>query len=115
MLSSSWFFRPTSAIKSQSGHSQAGANDCSRRDAMSGLRLSVAGLMILVGVIAPDCTMFTHIINLWNQSAALADCLLIDVMPLVIGAEIAILFALRPHASRSRQPRWDLSGNQRRL
>jgi hypothetical protein len=72
--------------------------DRSTGGAKGGFRLSVAGLMFLVGVIALDCAILAHIINLWDQSAALAVCLLIDVMPLVIGAEIAIMFALRPPA-----------------
>ena len=88
--------------------------DRSRGGAMGGLRLSVAGLMILVGVIALDRAILAHIINLWDQSAALAVCLLIDVMHLVLGTEFAILFALRPPASRSQQTRGDRSGNRRR-
>jgi hypothetical protein len=70
--------------------------DRATRGAKGGLRLSVAGLMILVGVIALDCAILAHIIKIWDQSVALAVCLLIDVMPLVIGLEIAITFAVRP-------------------
>jgi hypothetical protein len=72
-------------------------------------------MMISVGVIALDCAVFAQIVNLWDRSAALAVCLLIDVMPLVIGTEIAILFALRPPMSRLRQTRWDRSSKQRRF
>jgi hypothetical protein len=67
---------------------------------MGGPRLSMAGLMILVGFSALDCAILAHIINLWDQSVGMTVCLLIDVMPFIIGAEIAILFALRPPARR---------------
>jgi hypothetical protein len=79
--------------------------DGSMRGAQGGLRFSVAGLMILVGVIAFDCAIVAYIKNLWDHSPGLAACLLVDVMPVAIGTEIAVLFALRSPARGWSQPR----------
>jgi hypothetical protein len=67
---------------------------------MGRLRLSMTGLMTLVGAIALDCAILNHVIFLCDQSPALAVCLLIDVLPLITGAGIAIVLTLQPPARR---------------
>jgi hypothetical protein len=69
---------------------------------MRGPRLSIAGLMILVGIIALDCAILVYVDTLWDRSAAMAVCLLIDVLPLTTAVGIAVVLALRPPRSRTR-------------
>ncbi len=78
--------------------------DRSKLDVMAGPRYSMAGLMILVGAIALDLAILIHVKRLWDQAPALAICLFIDGLPLAIGATLAVPFAFRPPARRSRRP-----------
>jgi hypothetical protein len=68
---------------------------------MRGPRLSIAWLMALVAIIALDCALLVQIIALWDRSAALAVCLLIDGMPLITGAGVAVVLASQPAEGRS--------------
>jgi hypothetical protein len=63
-------------------------------------RLSIAGLMILVGAIAVDCALVVHSAFLWDRSPGWAVCLLIDVMPVVTGLGIVIPLVLQRPARR---------------
>jgi hypothetical protein len=92
-------------VKSETGQSREGAVDRSKGGAMRGPRLSIAGLMTLVGVIALDCAILVHVSFLWDQSPAMAVCLLIDVLPLITGTGVIMLLALQPPARRSRRTR----------
>jgi hypothetical protein len=69
---------------------------------MRGLRLSIAGMMTLVGVIALDCASVVHAIFYWDQSPHMAVFLLFGVMPVITAAAIAMLVALQPPVGRRR-------------
>jgi hypothetical protein len=67
---------------------------------MGAPRISIAGLMILVGVAAIDCAIVVKAGELRDRSAALAVCLLLNVLPVVTAAGLAIPLALRRPARR---------------
>jgi hypothetical protein len=74
----------------------------SRGGDRGGFRLSIAGLMTLVGVVAFDCAILIHAASAWDQLApsAMAVFLIVGVLPLINGAGIVMLLLLQPPTRR---------------
>jgi hypothetical protein len=67
---------------------------------MGAARLSIAGLMTIVGVVALDCAVLVHGVGLGDRSLGMAILLLVGVLPVVNVAGVAMLLLLRPPARR---------------
>jgi hypothetical protein len=67
---------------------------------MGGPRLSIAGLMTVVGVIALDCATLVHAVGQIDRSLGMAIFLLFGVLPMVNIVGIGILLLLQPPPRR---------------
>jgi hypothetical protein len=63
-------------------------------------RLSLAGLMTLVAVIALDCATLVHGVGLIGRSLPTAVFLLFGVLPMVNVVGVGLLLLLQPSARR---------------
>jgi hypothetical protein len=70
---------------------------------MGAARLSIAGLMTIVGVVALDCAVLVHGVDLGDRPQDMAMFLLVGVLPVVNVVGVAMLLLLRPPARR-KQP-----------
>jgi hypothetical protein len=66
---------------------------------MGAARLSIAGLMTIVGVIAIDVAVLVRGVSLGDRSHQMAVFLLVIVLPVVNVVGVAMLLVLRPRAT----------------
>jgi hypothetical protein len=67
---------------------------------MGAARLSIAGLMTIVGVVALDCAVLVRGVSLGDRSLDTAIFLLVRVLPVVNVVGVAMLLVLRPTERR---------------
>jgi hypothetical protein len=67
---------------------------------MGSARLSIAGPMTIVGVVAVDCAVLVHGVGLGDRSLGMAIFLVVGVLPAANVVGIAMLLLLRPPARR---------------
>jgi hypothetical protein len=67
---------------------------------MSAGRISVAGLITIVVVVALDCATFVHCVRLPDRSPDLPIFLLEGVLPVINVVGVGMLLVLRPSARR---------------
>jgi hypothetical protein len=101
----SFDFRPNSTYKwnyTPSPRTRVAILDMGRSwgDAGGGPRLSMAGLMALVGVMALDCATVVHAVGYWDQSPSMTLLLLVGVLPMVNVAGAGLLLLLQPPPRR---------------
>jgi hypothetical protein len=74
-------------------------------------RLSIAGLMTIVGIAAIDCAVLVHGVvlvpghDVADRSPGTAIFILVGVLPIVNVVGVGLLLALRRHARREQQTR----------
>ncbi len=67
---------------------------------MGANRISIAGLMTIVGVIARDCAVLVRGVDLGDRTPGTAIFLLVGVLPVVNVVGVAMLLMLRPLEKR---------------
>jgi hypothetical protein len=67
---------------------------------MGAARLSIAGMMTIVCVVAIDCAVLVRGVNLGDRSHDTAIFLLVGVLPVVNVVGVAMLLILRPPERR---------------
>jgi hypothetical protein len=67
---------------------------------MGAARLSIAGLMTIVGVVALDCAVLVRGVGFGERSLGTAIFLLVGVLPVVNVVGLAMLLLLRSPARR---------------
>jgi hypothetical protein len=67
---------------------------------MGAARLSIAGLITIVGVLALDCAVLVRGVDLGDRTPDTAILLLVGVLPVVNVAGVAMLLIFRPAERR---------------
>jgi hypothetical protein len=67
---------------------------------MGATRLSIAGLMTIVGVFALDCAVLVRGVDLGDRTPGMAIFLLVGVLPVVNVVGVAMLLMFRPPERR---------------